>query len=119
MVLDQIEDDLEEAETPESMMLRTVSGQDHKDRTDREVVTPWLKFLWESYRTVLDVLKNNAKLEAMYQTAAQQAFQFCLKYKRKTGIIFLIYIIFYLVIYDFFLLGIVDAIIYHSSFLAS
>ncbi|MBE7181434.1 MAG: PCI domain-containing protein, partial [Terriglobus roseus] len=51
---------------------------------DRAIVTPWLKFLWETYRTVLDIFKNNARLEVMYQTTAHQAFQFCSKYARKT-----------------------------------
>ncbi|KAF8980114.1 eukaryotic translation initiation factor 3 subunit A [Entomortierella lignicola] len=77
-------DDLEATETPESILLSTVSGEQNKDRTDRAVVTPWLKFLWEAYRTVLDILRNNARLEALYQTTAHQAFQFCLKYTRKT-----------------------------------
>ncbi|KAF9436159.1 eukaryotic translation initiation factor 3 subunit A [Entomortierella beljakovae] len=77
-------DDLEAIETPESILLSTVSGEQNKDRTDRAVVTPWLKFLWEAYRTVLDILRNNARLEALYQTTAHQAFQFCLKYARKT-----------------------------------
>lgn len=61
-----------------------MSGEQSKDRTDRVVVTPWLKFLWETYRTVLDILRNNARLEVMYQSTALQAFQFCLKYARKT-----------------------------------
>jgi translation initiation factor 3 subunit A len=77
-------EDLEAIETPETILLATVSGEQSKDRTDRAIVTPWLKFLWETYRTVLEILKNNARLEIMYQTTALQAFQFCQKYTRKT-----------------------------------
>ncbi|ORY00263.1 hypothetical protein K493DRAFT_278898 [Basidiobolus meristosporus CBS 931.73] len=83
ITLDAIED-LEATETPESMMMGIVSGEQSKDRTDRAVVTPWLKFLWETYRNVLDILRNNARLEVMYQTTVNQAFQFCLRYTRKT-----------------------------------
>jgi len=60
-------DDLEATETPESILLGAVSGDQSKDRTDRALVTPWLKFLWESYRTSLETLKNNARLEVIYQ----------------------------------------------------
>ena len=77
-------EDLEAIETPESILLSTVSGEQSKDRTDRAIVTPWLKFLWETYRTVLEILKNNARLEVMYQQTALQAFSFCQKYVRKT-----------------------------------
>ncbi|TKA76869.1 Eukaryotic translation initiation factor 3 subunit A [Cryomyces minteri] len=77
-------DDLEAIETPESILLSTVSGEQSRDRTDRAIVTPWLKFLWETYRTVLDIFKNNARLEVTYQSTAHQAFQFCSKYVRKT-----------------------------------
>ncbi|EIM80616.1 uncharacterized protein STEHIDRAFT_86839 [Stereum hirsutum FP-91666 SS1] len=76
-------DDLEATETPESILLGAVSGDQSKDRTDRALVTPWLKFLWESYRTSLETLKNNARLEGIYQQIAQQAFKFCLKHQRK------------------------------------
>ncbi|KAI0791302.1 hypothetical protein C8Q75DRAFT_732405 [Abortiporus biennis] len=76
-------DDLEATETPESILLGAVSGDQNKDRTDRALVTPWLKFLWESYRTALETLKNNARLEVIYQQVAQQAFKFCLKHQRK------------------------------------
>jgi translation initiation factor 3 subunit A len=77
-------EDLEASETPESILLSTVSGEQSRDRTDRAIVTPWLKFLWETYRTVLDIFKNNARLEIMYQSTAHQAFVFCSKYARKT-----------------------------------
>lgn len=75
---------MEASETPESILLATVSGEQSRDRTDRAIVTPWLKFLWEAYRTVLDILRNNARLEILYQSTATQAFDFCLKYTRKT-----------------------------------
>ena len=77
-------DDLEASENPESILLSAVSSEQSKDRTDRAIVTPWLKFLWETYRTVLDIFKNNSRLEIMYQSTAHQAFQFCSKYQRKT-----------------------------------
>ena len=77
-------EDLEAIETPESILLSTVSGEQSRDRTDRAILTPWLKFLWETYRTVLEILKNNARLEIMYQATTLQAFQFCQKYVRKT-----------------------------------
>jgi len=76
-------DDLDATETPENVLLSAVSGDQNKDRTDRALVTPWLKFLWESYRTALETLKNNARLEGIYQQIAAQAFKFCLKHTRK------------------------------------
>ena len=62
-------DDLEASESPEDVLLGAVSGDQSKDRTDRALVTPWLKFLWESYRSALETLKNNARLEVIYQVS--------------------------------------------------
>lgn len=80
-------DDLDEessGQSPQDLLLAMVSSEEAKDRKDREVVTPWLKLLWENYRSVLDVLRNNSKLEPAYASVASQAFGFCLKYGRKT-----------------------------------
>ncbi|CAG2176311.1 unnamed protein product [Oppiella nova] len=77
-------DDLDNAQTPEDILLSAVSNEDTQDRTDRVVLIPWVKFLWESYRQCLDLLKNNSRTERLYHDVAHQAFKFCIKYNRKT-----------------------------------
>ena len=54
-----------------SLLLSAVSGEDTQDRTDRAILTPWVKFLWESYRQCLDLLRNNSSVEKLYQDIAQ------------------------------------------------
>merc|ERR1719160_1472960 len=75
-------EDLEVEATPEELVMQSVSGDKDRERTDREMVQPWLKFLWESYRSILDVLRNNSKLESLYAAAAHRAYNFCVMYKR-------------------------------------
>ena len=54
------------------MLMKAVTGEKTQDRTDRLVLTPWLKFLWESYRQVLDLLRNNTRVEKLYHTVARK-----------------------------------------------
>ncbi|AES80980.2 eukaryotic translation initiation factor 3 subunit A isoform X2 [Medicago truncatula] len=77
-------DDLEADKRPEDLLKCYVSEEKGKDRSDRELVTARFKFLWETYRIVLEVLRNNSKFEALYAMTAYRALQFCKQYKRKT-----------------------------------
>merc|ERR1719431_2083566 len=77
-------DDLDNLNTPEMIMLSAVSGEDAQDRSDRKILMPWVKFLWESYCQCLELLRTNVRVERLYHNIAQQAFKFCLKYQRKT-----------------------------------
>jgi len=83
--VDKVEiDDLDILSTPEMIMLSAVSGEGAQDRSDRTILMPWVKFLWESYCQCLELLRTNSRVERLYHNIAQQAFKFCLKYQRKT-----------------------------------
>lgn len=55
-----------------SLLLSVVSGEGTKERTDRVVLTPWVKFLWESYRNMLELLKNNNTVLRIYADVAKE-----------------------------------------------
>ena len=64
-------DDLDNLATPEEILLSAVSGEDAQDRSDRTILTPWVKFLWESYRQCLELLRTNSRVEKLYHNIAQ------------------------------------------------
>lgn len=77
-------DDLDNLATPESILLMSaVCGEDAQDRSDRTILLPWVKFLWESYCQCLELLRVNTHCEGLYHDIARKAFQFCLNYARK------------------------------------
>ncbi|XP_055923013.1 eukaryotic translation initiation factor 3 subunit A [Eupeodes corollae] len=77
-------DDLDNIATPESILMSAVCGEDAQDRSDRTILLPWVKFLWESYCQCLELLRLNTHCEILYHDIARMAFQFCLKYNRKS-----------------------------------
>jgi translation initiation factor 3 subunit A len=78
--------DLDEDSTSSKghLLLSTMSADPTKAQRDSAVLLPSLKFLWETYRAVLDILKSNSKLEHVYHAAAMGALRFCRTYKRGT-----------------------------------
>jgi translation initiation factor 3 subunit A len=70
--------------SPQAILLSTMSTDPAKTQRDTTLLLPSLKFLWETYRAVLDILKSNSKLEHVYHAAAMGALRFCRTYKRRT-----------------------------------
>jgi translation initiation factor 3 subunit A len=66
-----------------SLLLSYLSGAVAQDRMDRTVLSPWLRFMWDTYRNCLDLLRNNIYVEQLYHSIARQSFSFCLKYQRR------------------------------------
>jgi translation initiation factor 3 subunit A len=60
----------------EALVLAAVSGSSVKERVDAQLVEPSLRFLWEAYRAVLDILKSNAVLESVYHSIVRRAIKF-------------------------------------------
>ncbi|CAB4055807.1 EIF3A [Lepeophtheirus salmonis] len=80
-----LEGELDNLITPETILLRAVSGEDAQDRSDRKVLAPWVRFLWESYLQCLDLLRTNSRVERHYiMILLNKHFVFCLKYQRRT-----------------------------------
>ena len=79
----EINDDTDFGASPQAILLSTMSTDPAKSQRDSAVLMPSLKFLWETYRAVLDILRSNSKLEFVYHAAAQGALRFCRTYKRR------------------------------------
>jgi len=75
-------DDLENDKTPESILLEAMTAGQSNERSDRDFL-PWVRFLWESYRATIDMLRSNPKLQELYHRTVHRAFHFCEEYGRK------------------------------------
>ena len=85
--------EIEDEVSPEALLLDIVQSKDARNLSAAEIVSPWTKFLWESYKTALNILRNNAKLEGLYQYSispppihrrayAVRAFAYCQEHHR-------------------------------------
>lgn len=75
---DDVEDDLELPLQPETLLIDSLVEEDgtaeDKDRVERSVVNPWMRFCWEAYKSCLDVCKSNQRLEVVYQVSFLRTF---------------------------------------------
>lgn len=77
------DEDLESGVTPENLLLSVYQTDQSIGGFNDEAVTSWMKFTWESYRAVLDLLRNNSQLEITYSGVVNRSMNFCVKYQRK------------------------------------
>lgn len=78
----KIEDLEDEDEAPESILMGSVSSDGARERAERDVLVPWLRHMWDTYRNVLDNVRYVPKLEDLYHKMVFKAMQFCKSYNR-------------------------------------
>lgn len=66
------------------LLLSTMTADPEQNQKESMLLLPRIKFLWEAYRAVLDILKSNSKLERLYHDTAVGVLEFCSLYKRRT-----------------------------------
>jgi len=69
--------DLEELDAPETILLAAIQAGDTRQQSQDKDVHTHFRFLWETYKVILDVLKSNNRLEEVYHETSRQAFEFC------------------------------------------
>lgn len=76
-------DDLEGGVTPENLLISIYEEDQSVGGFNDETFTSWVRFTWESYRSVLELVRNNSQLEITYSGVVSRTMQFCLKHNRK------------------------------------
>ncbi|CCF57026.1 hypothetical protein KAFR_0C00300 [Kazachstania africana CBS 2517] len=77
------DEDLEGGVTPENLLTSVYEQDQSVGGFNDEAITSWMRFSWESYRSVLDLLRNNSQLEITYSGVVTRSMLFCLNHNRK------------------------------------
>lgn len=75
-----IKEDLEQEETPESLLLASL--QIERKGAKEKKLHETLRFTWEAYKMILDIIRLTPKLERIYHETAQRALEFCWLHNR-------------------------------------
>jgi len=80
--LEKVED-LEVLDTPVKALRLCFQGKEErlKQKTEKEHLQA-LRFLFNTYKQILDVFKSNAKSEKLYHQTIEKGLEFCVKYER-------------------------------------
>lgn len=69
---------------PTAMLLDAfIDSTNDKERIERRLIAPAQKFCFDAYDIVLDICKNNDRLDVFYQSVAVRVFNFCKVHERK------------------------------------
>lgn len=80
---DNEEEDISAIDLTNMLLLSTMTSNPQQNQKESTLLLPRIKFLWEVYRAVLDILKSNSKLERLYHDTSINALEFCMVYKRR------------------------------------
>ncbi|KAF7457170.1 eukaryotic translation initiation factor 3 subunit 10 [Cryptosporidium felis] len=75
-----IKENLEQEETPESLLLASL--QIERRGAKEKKLHETLRFTWEAYKMILDIIRLTPKLERIYHETAQRALEFCWQHTR-------------------------------------
>ncbi|KRZ69799.1 Eukaryotic translation initiation factor 3 subunit A, partial [Trichinella papuae] len=78
------EEEFDSNEIPERLLLAMAAEEEPLGLIGHLELTPWLRFLWQSYKHCLDLLSNNQHVELLYHIVLERAFYYCLNYRRKS-----------------------------------
>jgi len=70
-------EDLDEMEAPQTILLRAIQAGDTRQQSQDKDIHSLYRFLWDTYKVILDVLKSNPLLEDVYHDTARRSFEFC------------------------------------------
>lgn len=73
-------EDIDNEDSPESLFLLSI---DLKSKSERDEIKSFMKNLWDAYKTIIEIVRTNNKLEEILMSTAEKIFAFCEKFKRK------------------------------------
>jgi len=76
-------EDLEAIDTPAKVIINSLDTPEARalERSEKNILQCY-RFLWESYKAILDILRSNSRMESLYHETAQIALEFCRTHKR-------------------------------------